>query len=79
MGPEVEHLYRSCDMWVVLGPTQQIPGIKHFLIGFGLPDLWVLKGNTTSMVTNTVQAVYTALNDSQLFPFNSNSVKKVRQ
>lgn len=33
MGPEVERLYRSRDMWVILGPTQQIPRIKHFLIG----------------------------------------------
>lgn len=34
VGPEVENLYRSCDMWVILGPTQQIPRIKHFLIGY---------------------------------------------
>lgn len=44
-----------------------------------LADLWVLKGNTTSVVADTVQTVYTALNDSQLLTFNSNSVKKMRQ
>lgn len=33
MGPEVDHLYRSCDMWVILGPAQQITRIKHSLIG----------------------------------------------
>lgn len=44
-----------------------------------LADLWGLKGNTTSLVAHTVQTVYTALNDSQLLTFNSNSVKKVRQ
>lgn len=31
MGPEVEHLYRSCDLWVLLGPTQQIPRIKRLI------------------------------------------------
>lgn len=33
MVPEVDRLYRSCDMWVILGPAQQTTRIKHSLIG----------------------------------------------